>query len=180
MSGTLIAREAACALLALSLPLSIAGANASWEPDIAVNRSGGEVYVVYRDSRAGSPGIYIAASQDGGQSWAPSVRVDDAPSTTTVLRPSIAVDFTGAVYVAWEDWRPSAALYQIRAAVSTTEGASWSASQQISSGVSPFFSSNAAMAASTAGFAPSSSISDRATAGEGGLDTTSRTSVAGS
>ncbi|HKZ48550.1 MAG TPA: VWA domain-containing protein [Thermoplasmata archaeon] len=129
------------------------GANASWEPDIAVNRSGGEVYVVYRDSRAGSPGIYIAASQDGGQSWAPSVRVDDAPSTTTVLRPSIAVDFTGAVYVAWEDWRPSAALYQIRAAVSTTEGASWSASQQISSGVSPFFSSNAAMAASTAGFA---------------------------
>src|SRR3972149_2866453 len=53
------------------------GTTASLAPDIAVNRSGTEVYVVYHDNRGGSQDIWLARSLDGGTTGNPSVRGDD-------------------------------------------------------------------------------------------------------
>ncbi|HKZ48549.1 MAG TPA: lamin tail domain-containing protein, partial [Thermoplasmata archaeon] len=120
--------------------------------DIAVNKGGSEVYVVYRDSRVpGSPGIYSAVSLNSGLTWAAGARVDDAPPTTAVQNPSISVDAAGTVYVAWEDQRNTTWAYQIQATVSTTQGSSWAASQQISATATPYVSSVPAVAAAGTG-----------------------------
>src|SRR3972149_681905 len=102
------------------------GTTASLAPDIAVNRSGTEVYVVYHDTRGGSQDIWLARSLDGGTTWNPSVRVDDwlvGSGTSQTAR--VAVDDAGAVYAIFTDLRNSTSPYQMFFAKSTNEGSSF-------------------------------------------------------
>lgn len=76
-------------------------------PDIAVDSSG-NIYVVWQDNREG-PGdfdIYLAKSTDGGASFETNVRVDhNGTGTFDQLNPTIAIDSSDNIYIAWEDER---------------------------------------------------------------------------
>ena len=116
------------------------GTTASLLPDIAVNRSGTEVYVVYHDNRGGSQDIWLARSLDGGTTWNPSVRVDDwlvGSGTSQTAR--VAVDDAGAVYAIFTDWRNSTSPYQMFFAKSTNEGSSFGPNIQLSTVASGSF-----------------------------------------
>ena len=107
------------------------GSSVVADPDIAAAPTGGDVYVVYRDYRTGDANVYASVSWDAGQTWRPSVRVDDAPGPTVAGHPVVDVDAAGTVYVAWEDWRNSTAPYQLFFSRSTDRGVSWSTNVQI-------------------------------------------------
>ncbi len=94
-------------------------------PDVAVG-AGSRVYVVWRDSRSGSPDIYVRASTDGGATWAGrDLRLDtDAAGSHASEEPSVAADDAGNVYVAWQDVRTGTS-YDIYSNRSTDHGATW-------------------------------------------------------
>ena len=73
-------------------------------PTLAVN-SKGLVAVAWSDARNGKDDIYITVSKDQGRTFSANRRVNDDPETTAHSHPSLAVDETGTVYAAWEDFR---------------------------------------------------------------------------
>ena len=99
----------------------------SW---LTVDPSDGVVYVAYKDSRndpsrAGSD-VYLSRSLDGGQSWAPSMRVSSATSVSTNLfqfgdYQSMAAS-AGLVYVAWADSRADSAESEVYVRVLHADG----------------------------------------------------------
>jgi hypothetical protein len=73
---------------------------------IAVNDSG-YIFIAYEDFRnlaTTAIDIYCSRSTDGGNSFEPSVRVDDCADSINQEEPCIAVRDTN-VYIAWTDWR---------------------------------------------------------------------------
>src|SRR3990172_8219472 len=104
-----------------------------FDMDLAVTPSGNRVYAIYTDSRNGDPDVFVATSGDGGQTWTPGVRVDDAPPGAQAFRPALAVESSGVVHAVWEDWRNLGAPYQIYHAASQDAGASWSTAVRVSS-----------------------------------------------
>jgi len=97
-------------------------------PDIAVG-SDNTLYVVWHDSRAGNPDIYIAQSSDGGQTWGANLQINDNTTMTNQLIPSITVDISGTLHVAWEDYRNNNA--DIYASASIDGGRSWSSNVKL-------------------------------------------------
>ncbi|UCF07335.1 MAG: exo-alpha-sialidase [Thermoplasmata archaeon] len=73
-------------------------------PDIALD-SAGNIYVVWHDNRNSDYDIYFASSMNGGVSWTdPNERVNtDSFPSPNQENPSIAVNSTGVIYVAWQD-----------------------------------------------------------------------------
>jgi hypothetical protein len=62
-----------------------------------------KVGVVWQDDRHGLPTIYLAASTDGGVTFAPPVKVsDNAPGAVAELYPDIAI-LSGKVRVVWQE-----------------------------------------------------------------------------
>jgi len=60
------------------------------------------VYVVWQDERvADTVNIYFSKSIDGGATFAPGILVSNIPDTVAQLWPTIDVDNSGVVYVAW-------------------------------------------------------------------------------
>jgi hypothetical protein len=75
-----------------------------WGPTIATNRN--EVHIAWADFRSYNWDIYTAHSINGGQSFGPNVRVDDFNAIERVNeRPTMAIDRSGTVHVAWTDLR---------------------------------------------------------------------------
>ena len=103
-----------------------------FDMDLAVTPSGNRVYAIYTDSRNGDPDVFVATSGDGGQTWTPGVRVDDAPPGAQAFRPALAVESSGVVHAVWEDWRNLGSPYQIYHAASQDAGASWSTAVRVS------------------------------------------------
>lgn len=90
---------------------------------LAVDASG-IVYVAWQDQRNGNYDVYFATSTDSGTTWSTNVKVNDDSGTSAQYKPSLAVDASGTVYVAWEDNRNS--NYDIYFASSTDSGTTWS------------------------------------------------------
>ncbi len=67
----------------------------------------GELVVVWQDDRLTymDYDIFGTVSYDRGVTFGPVVRIDDGEKGTIQRTPSVAVDCTGAVYVAWQDSR---------------------------------------------------------------------------
>ncbi len=60
------------------------------------------VYVVWQDERAADTiNVYFSKSIDKGATFAPGILVSNIPDTVSQLFPTIAVDNSGVVYVAW-------------------------------------------------------------------------------
>ncbi|MEO0087752.1 MAG: sialidase family protein [candidate division WOR-3 bacterium] len=78
-------------------------------PSMAIDKKGW-IYIVWRDYRDPGKGCYLAKSTDGGNSFCRPVKVSYLDAS--VDYPSIAVDDSNGVYVAWEDygWGPTSKI----------------------------------------------------------------------
>ncbi|MGB3341373.1 MAG: T9SS type A sorting domain-containing protein [bacterium] len=70
-------------------------------PSIAVDTLG-RIFIVWRDMRQGDMGCFFALSDDGGLNFSNDIKVSDG-GDLAIDRPSIAVDDSDGVYVAWGD-----------------------------------------------------------------------------
>jgi hypothetical protein len=77
-------------------------------PDIAVDPSSGDLYVVWADARFGD-GTYLdvvmSKSTDGGRTWTRPKPVDTAPADVSAFNGTVAVTGDGTVAVLWYDFR---------------------------------------------------------------------------
>lgn len=118
------------------------GAWARWNPAIAA--AGNRLYVAWTDRRDGASDIYLAASQDGGATFA-ARRLDephadqDIASEPADIRNNQALPAlyaTGATVVAvWADFRDYA--WDIYGAASTDAGAAFSANLRVNPAAAP-------------------------------------------
>ena len=76
-------------------------------PEVAVDPSGGKLYVVWQDgrfSRDDHDDIALASSPDGGRHWTVPRRVN-TPTGWPAFTPSVAVDASGIVGITYYDFR---------------------------------------------------------------------------
>ncbi len=79
--------------------------------DVAVDRTNGNLYAVWQDTRfRGVEEVAFAMSEDDGVSWTTPVRVNQTPAATNALRqqafvPSVAVNDAGVLTVTYYDFR---------------------------------------------------------------------------
>ncbi len=93
-------------------------------PSIAVDK-GGNLYVVwnYYPNKC----IYFGRSTDGGITWSdPNIKVNNDSMSTSDAQPQIDVDNKGRLYVVWDATFPGDTASQIRFAMSTDSGETWS------------------------------------------------------
>ncbi|HKZ48553.1 MAG TPA: exo-alpha-sialidase [Thermoplasmata archaeon] len=105
--------------------------DAQMRPDIGV-ASNGTIYVVWQDNRLGQFNVFVSWSTDGGVTWGDGlptndIRVDD--STAVADQPTIAINATGNLTVAWRDTRLG--NQDIFAAYSADGGMTWSAGVRV-------------------------------------------------
>jgi hypothetical protein len=88
---------------------------ADFNPDVAVDPANGNLYVVWQDGRFSSgtrSDIAFTMSTDGGNSWSPTVKLDQNSAGTSAFLPSVHVA-NGVVGVSYYDFRnntPAAGL----------------------------------------------------------------------
>ncbi|MCK5291757.1 MAG: hypothetical protein KAR39_07055 [Thermoplasmata archaeon] len=85
------------------------------------------VSVVWQDMRSGGSSVYFSKSIDKGSTFSPNRRVDDG--SAGAMNPTIAIDETGYIVVAWEDTR--GANRSIYFSNSTSQGLSFSPNQEV-------------------------------------------------
>jgi hypothetical protein len=94
---------------AIDLELGIPVRDAGPLPTAAVNRTTGQIYVAWQDSRANSlglVGVFVARSDDGGLTWSQPVRVNQGTSAKVqAFLPAVAVNDRGVVGVLFYDFR---------------------------------------------------------------------------
>ncbi|MFZ5874783.1 MAG: hypothetical protein ACOYXU_00110 [Nitrospirota bacterium] len=71
----------------------------------SVSVSGSRVFTVWNDNHTGDQDVYLAVSTDRGATFGNPIRVNDDATTEAQLAPSVAVDATGRVVIAWIDAR---------------------------------------------------------------------------
>jgi hypothetical protein len=103
----------------------------------SVSSFGNNVYSAWEDEREGEKKIYFARSTDEGLSFQQNIRVDDSPGGAVAIEPSIAVDSSGTVYVAWADDRDGSGP-RIFVASSTTNGESFGGSSRVNASVGAY------------------------------------------
>ncbi len=85
------------------------------------------VSVIWQDMRTGGSAAYFSKSIDKGSTFSPNIRVDDG--SAGAMNPTIAIDETGYIVVAWEDTR--GANRSIYFSNSTNQGLSFSPNQEV-------------------------------------------------
>jgi len=103
---------------------------------VAPDRS---VDIVWRDPRnaAKGPDIYFAKSTDVGANWSPPVIVNDDSGAAIQAEPRIAINETGAIFVAWIDSRSANTAPDVYATRSTNGGASFAANVRVNDDQGP-------------------------------------------
>ncbi len=77
-------------------------------PDIAVDRTNGNLYAVWDDGRfsgGAHSGIALSMSADGGLTWSAPIQVNQTPAGFDAFTPSVEVAADGTVGVAYYDFR---------------------------------------------------------------------------
>jgi hypothetical protein len=107
----------------------------SLHPVIAVGLAS-DIHLAFWDGASGGYEIYHKKSTDGGATWTASQRL--TWSSGGPESPSLVVDSTGGLHVAWHD--PVSGNYEVYYKKSTDGGATWTASQRLTwtSGTSQF------------------------------------------
>jgi hypothetical protein len=93
--------------VAVDTELGIPVRDAQQLPDVAVDRSSGDLYYVWQDTRFsddGLVGVVISKSEDGGSTWSDPVAVNTVPEVQAFL-PVVAVNEDGTVGVLFYDFR---------------------------------------------------------------------------
>jgi hypothetical protein len=71
-------------------------------PEFGVDRSNGNVYAVWQDNRfAGHANVAFSMSTDGGKSWSPTIRVDQAATGNQAFTPMVHVANDGTIGVSY-------------------------------------------------------------------------------
>jgi hypothetical protein len=71
-------------------------------PEFAVDRTNGNVYATWQDSRfTGHSNVAFSMSTDGGRSWSPTIRVDQAGGTDQAFTPMVHVANDGTIGVSY-------------------------------------------------------------------------------
>jgi hypothetical protein len=105
-------------------------ATAQVAPSVAAYGNG-NVYLAWLDLRNyPSRDIYFAKSTDGGSTWGTNVRVNDNTSPVDANWPSLVVDGSGNLYLAWGDTRDG--KWKSYFSKSTDGGSTWSTNVRIS------------------------------------------------
>ncbi|UCE37654.1 MAG: BNR-4 repeat-containing protein [Thermoplasmata archaeon] len=92
-------------------------------PSIVVGPNG-NIYIAWEDYRNTHGDIFFANSTDGGATWSnPNKKINTDATTEDQMAPSLAVNATGTLFIAWEDNRAGNA--DIYFANSTDGGATW-------------------------------------------------------
>jgi hypothetical protein len=78
-----------------------------FNPDVAVDPSNGNIYVVWQDGRfsSGLSGVAFTMSTDGGTTWSPTVKLNLNSEGTSGFLPSVHVAADGTVGVSFYDFR---------------------------------------------------------------------------
>ena len=98
----------------------------SWDAAIAVDSSD-DLHVFWADSNPGNHELYYKKSADGGASWSANERLTWTADDS--YGPSIALDSSAGLHIAWYDYTPGPAdIYYKK---STDGGTSWSATQRL-------------------------------------------------
>lgn len=91
-------------------------------PAMVADPDGQAVYAVWHDDRHGDADVLAVASDDAGETWGPTVRVNQDPIANGVIQfyPWAAVDPTGQLHISWYDARqapdePRLAYYHAQA-----------------------------------------------------------------
>ena len=76
----------------------------------------GSVYLAWQDERSGQERVRVARSRDGGDSFEPSVLIDDPGTAEGDQRgPALTVGADGVVYAAWVDFtKPDSGIFFAR------------------------------------------------------------------
>jgi len=74
-------------------------AEAFWDKTVVTNRQTGEIYFLWIDDVDGLSTIYVAQSDDGGQTLSEGVAVNQ--SVEDAFNPILAIDSTGNLYAVW-------------------------------------------------------------------------------
>jgi hypothetical protein len=79
-----------------------------FNPDVAVDPSNGNLYIVWQDGRFSGgtrSDIAFTMSTDGGSTWSPTVKLDQNSAGTSAFLPSVHVAANGTVGVSFYDFR---------------------------------------------------------------------------
>ena len=104
-------------------------------PEFAVDRSSGTVYAVWQDSRfTGHANVAFSQSTDGGRSWSPTIRIDQAGAVDQAFTPMVHVANDGTIGVSYYEMVDAAGDTNTMlvhchpgAAVSCANAANWAA-----------------------------------------------------
>jgi BNR repeat-like domain len=97
-------------------------------PAIATDSSGA-IFAVWSDPTPGSGAIFLRRSTDGGATFSSTSNVSSL--SATAAHPAIATDFSGAIFVVWDDVTPGSGAIFLRR--STDGGATFSSTSNVSS-----------------------------------------------
>jgi hypothetical protein len=109
---------------------------ADFNPDVAVDPSNGNLYAVWQDGRfsgGARSDIAFTMSTNGGNTWSPTVKLDQNSAGTSAFLPSVHVAGDGTVGVSFYDFRnntPASGLptdhWLIHCHAACSDPASWS------------------------------------------------------
>ncbi len=112
----------------------------------SVATRGATVYAVWNDDRSGNDDVYLAVSLDRGVTFGPTGRVNDDAAlggTRPQLFPSVGVDGSGRVVIAWLDGRhyseldPRFDVYMATATVDANGAVAVGANQRVTAAGTP-------------------------------------------
>lgn len=81
-------------------------------PEWAVDPTSGRLYAIWQDGRfkpGGLAGIALAWSDDGGDTWSPTIEVDDSGAGVAAFTAGVDVNTAGDVAITYYDFRHDAA-----------------------------------------------------------------------
>jgi hypothetical protein len=99
-----------------------------WWPSIATDNEG-NIFIVWDDQRDWYSDIYFSKSTDGGNTFSLDKKISDDLTKYSQLRPAIAVDDEGSIYVVWIDRRNS--NYDVYFTNSTDGGNTFSENKKV-------------------------------------------------
>src|SRR5438552_2464284 len=116
-----------------SVPVRVnddAGGASQTESSLALDARN-EIFIVWTDTRRGTNDVYFTKSTDRGFTWVPATSVNHDVGNVPQTEPSIAVNETGAIFVAWTDYRNGINDADIYATRSTNGGSSFVAENRV-------------------------------------------------